>query len=259
MRAHGFIAALGAALLLVVASARAETLDDVFRKANQAYARGDDAAAIAGYESLLGAGVDDPIVAYNLGTAHARQGRYGQAVRFFEQSLRLEPRDSVTLSALDKAKKALGEKLAQKRGEAVVQTRAPLSQAVFARITCDGLSIGLLSCSLLLSLCLFGLRFLRDESTRLALGIAGSLAGLMAAIAGIGLGVKTDWGRPGQRAIVIAEEAVLRDGPDEAASIRFSLAEGTRVRLLSREGAFVEVEAGPEQRGYVQAGDVGEI
>jgi len=239
--------------------ARADSLAGVFARGNRAYAKGDYPAAIAAYDELIEAGVDDPHVSYNLGTAHAKAKHYGQAIRYFEQSLKLEPGDGEVRRSLDKARQALGQKLATKTGEAVVSTRPPMTEALFAAFRVDSLAILLLSAVWLLTGCLFGLRRTHTEALRLGLGILGALSVVTAAVAGVGLGVKTDWGAEGKRAIVIKDEVALRDGPDEGAQSSLILREGTPVRVLHRERSFVEVGVGSDRRGYLPASDVGEI
>lgn len=240
-------------------AARAETLEDVFAAANRASARGDFDAAIMGYEKLREAGVEDPDVSFNLATSHAKAGHYGQAIRFYERALRLDPGDKTTRANLEKARQALGQKLASKTGEATVATRPPLTEAVYAAFSLDTLALGLLCSAWLLTLSLFALDRTRVEALRLGLGILASLSVVLAAISGVGLGVKTDWGAEGARAIVIRDDVPLREGPDEAATSNLRLPEGTPVRTLGRERAFVEVELSSDRRGYLLASDVGEI
>ena len=252
------------ALVLLLSSlwptlTRAETLTNVFEQANRACAKGDFAAAIAGYEQLREAGVDDPDLSYNLGTAHAKAGHYGQAIRYFEHTLTLAPRDPAARKNLEQARQALGQKLASKTGEATVATRPPLTEAMYAAFSVDTLSLSLLSAAWLLTLCLFALGRTRTEALRLGLGILAAVSVAVAAIASFGLGVKTDWGAPGRRAIVIHDDVALREGPDQAAASSLRLREGTQVRSLGRERDFVEVELSGDRRGYLPASDVGEI
>ncbi len=238
---------------------RADSLSQVFARANLACARGQLADAIAGYNELVSAGVDDPDVRYNLATTHALAGEYGQAIRHYERTLVLAPSDVAARHHLEQARQALGQKLARQSGEAVVATRAPLTEAMFSAFRADTLAIALLCAAFLLTLCLFALQRTHTEAARLGLGILGALSMAVAGLSGFGLGVKCDWGAEGHRALVIHDDVPLRDGPDDAAQSSLRLREGTPVRLLSREQRFVEVELPGQRRGYVPATDVGEI
>lgn len=244
---------------LLSARAQAQTLSEVFAQANRAAAKGDLSAAIQGYEQLLESGVDDPDLSFNLATSHAKAGHYAQAIRYFEHALALAPGDDAARRDLEKARQALGQKLATKTGEAVVATRPPLTEALFASFRAQSLALALLCAAWLLTLCLFALDRTRAEAARLSLGIVSALSVVVMAVSGLGLGVKTDWGKPGRRALVIRDEAPLREGPDEHAESSQSLREGTAVRVLSREQGFVEVELAGARRGFLAAADVGEI
>ncbi len=244
---------------LCTAPVQAETLTEVFAQANRAHAKGKFAVAIAGYEQLREAGVDDPDLSFNLARAYAKAAQYGQAIRYYEQALTLAPSDKAARKNLEKARQALGQKLAGKNAEATVATRPPLSEAMFSSFSLDGLALSLLSAAWLLTLCLFALQRTRTEALRLAFGISAALSVAIAGLSSFGLGVKTDWGAPGRRAIVIHDDVALREGPDESAASSVRLREGTQVRSLRRERSFVEVELSGDRRGYLPASDVGEI
>ncbi|MDQ3037282.1 MAG: tetratricopeptide repeat protein, partial [Myxococcota bacterium] len=103
----GRVAAVVAAslvLALATGSARADTLEDVFRAGNDAYFSGEYAAATERYEHLVDLGVRDADVFYNLGMAYARQGRHGRAIAAFERSLRVRSGDAEASRALERSR-----------------------------------------------------------------------------------------------------------------------------------------------------------
>lgn len=255
-----------AALLLFVALAwappppaqAADSLEQVFARGNRAYSQGDYARAIEHYTILIEAGVEDPAVTFNLGSAHASLGRYGEAIRYFERTLRLAPSDEGAQRNLQNARTALAERLAQESGEALLAERPPLVEALFARVRAESLAYALLFSAWLASACGLLLGRTRTESKRLALGITCALSTLLALVSGFGLGVSSDWGRSLARAVVIAPSAVVRDGPDVASPRRGELLEGSLTRVLAYEGAFAHVKSG-DLEGFVLASEVGEI
>jgi len=240
------------------ARALADSLGERFTRGNAAYAKGDYAGAVAEYERVVEAGVDDPDVYFNLANAHGSLGHYGQAIRYFERSLRLRPGDELAEKALAETRTVLGERTAQLTGEAIVAERPPLAEALFSRVTTDALSWGLLVGGWLASLCALALLRVRSEAARLGLGITTGTAALLALVSGFGLGTRMDWGRAEARAIVIAPSAAMRQGPDANAPIMAELPEGTSARVLARDGGYVHVQAGSYE-GYLLAREVGEI
>ncbi|MFT3921238.1 MAG: tetratricopeptide repeat protein [Myxococcales bacterium] len=237
---------------------RADSLSASFARGNRAYAEGRFRDAISEYERVVGAGVEDPDVSFNLAIAYGSLGQYGQAIRYFERSSRLRPGDAAVEKALSETRTALAERTAQLTGEAIVADRPPLAEALFSRLTTDTLAWTLLLGTWLMSLCGLSLLRVRSEGTRLALGIGAAAASLLLALAGLGLGTRLDWGRSEAKAIVIAPAATLREGPDANAAAKSELAEGTPARILSRDGSYVRVQSGPNE-GYLLASEVGEI
>jgi tetratricopeptide (TPR) repeat protein len=125
--------ALCLALLLCAASASAasaEALSDVFRGANEAYFRGDFPAAIQGYQRLVDAGIRDPDVYFNLAMSHAQKLQLGAAILNLERVARLRPGDSEAQAALENARATLGKRLAQAKGEATIEAKPPLADAL---------------------------------------------------------------------------------------------------------------------------------
>jgi tetratricopeptide (TPR) repeat protein len=239
--------------------ARADSLRDTLTRGNAAYARGDYSGAIREYETLLESGVSDASVSYNLAAAYGSQGKYGQAIRYFERALREQPGDDDAERGLKLARDLLGERQAKERGEAIVAERPPLSSAVFAAVSADTLALLLLVSSVLVGGALLLLAFVRAEAPRIGLGIGAAAGLLFALLSGFGLWVKADFGAPGARAVVISEAAQVREGPDGAARLSAELNEGESVRVLAKEGEFARVQLGRGGQGYVLRDAIGEI
>jgi tetratricopeptide (TPR) repeat protein len=240
-------------------TARADSLAETFERGNAAFARGDYAVAIGAYQTLREAGVDDADVSFNRAISHARLGQYGHALQFLEHTLMLAPRDTEASTTLTRVRQALGQRQASVSGEAIVATRPPIIEAIFAKVTASELAATLLLGAWALVICLGALRWLRKEAERLAMGIAAGLSALLAVAGGLGLGAKTDWGAEGRRALVVSEAAPVREGPDEHATLREELPEGARIRTFGRVREFVRVETPSGVSAYMRATDVGEI
>lgn len=255
----GFLLVLLVLLGLLVGSASADSLADLFASGNAAYARGDYSAAISDYETLVESGVMDAAVSYNLGNAHASLGHLGQAIRYFERTLGVSPGDDAAERNLKLARDALGERQAKERGEALVAERPALGQALFAALREDTLAYLLVVSTWIFSLALLALFFVRAEGGRLSLGISASVFALLALISGFGLWAKADFGAPGRRAIVVQDRAALREGPDDGARSAGELSEGESVRVLGKTGRFARVLLAKGGEGFVEAAAVGEI
>lgn len=259
-----------AALLLTLPLARsgkAETLEGVFARGNEAFFDGDYGSAIEAYRGLVEAGIDDPDVHYNAGTAYARNGQLGQAILAFERAARLAPGDASVEQALSQAREAIGRRMAAEQGEATVRTRPPL-QAALVRGVSEGTLVGALW---VFNGLFFGLLITRlfvrpashqdkqQDTRRLALGMGAAVAGLATALAAGALAVKVGVGEPGTPAVVVGRDASLREGPTARAKGRQPAPEGALGWVVQREGDWSLVRLQGGGQGWLQRTEFGTV
>lgn len=260
LRQHVLGAALACALLgLPATRVHAQTLEHIWTAANAAYFRGDIASAAEQYQRLVDAGVQDPDVYVNLALAHARLAHLGKAVLYFERSLWLRPGDAAVEQELAAARTELGKRQAEREGEATMQARPPLAEALVRSFSVDLLAWLVLVLDVLFFATLLLRKFSKNEPQRLGLAVAAPLLALLAITAGAGLAVKTETFREGHAAIVVRDGAELREGPDAAAQVRATAREGDAARLSRGEGGFVHVQLAGGARGWMNAKDLGTI
>jgi tetratricopeptide (TPR) repeat protein len=255
---------LGAACSLVCAVltatlARAESLDGIFSAGNEAFFRGDYAAAAQQYERLEEAGVRDADVSFNLATAYARHGQLGRAVQHFERALWLRPGDDAAEEGLAAARGLLAKRRADRDGEAELRTEPPLADALVRSLSADGLAIATVVLDALLVALLAGWLLVQRTSVRLALGVGAALTALLGGLSTAGLLVKLDVGREGERVVVVREGAELREGPDAQAKTRGPAHEGELARALERDGSYIRVQLERGARGWLDAKDLGHL
>ncbi|TKB24287.1 tetratricopeptide repeat protein [Desulfopila sp. IMCC35006] len=111
MKGRGFHCVISTVLtiLLLATVVFAGTVeDDLFRRGNEAYSRGDYDQAIANYEQLTTTAGYAPAVLYNLANSYAMAGKTGKAILNYERALRLAPADSDIAGNLELIKKEHG-------------------------------------------------------------------------------------------------------------------------------------------------------
>jgi tetratricopeptide (TPR) repeat protein len=254
-----FAFVLAAALVAPACVARADSLQQSFARANAAYFRADYETAAREYRRLIAAGVIDPDVTYNLATAEARRGNYGEAVQLFERTLWLRPGDDDAERGLDAVRSTLGRRRAHARGEAEVEAGPPVGEAIFGGVSADTIALLAVFFELAFFGILAALLFVRRESTRLALGIGAVVTGGALLVAGLGLTVKSGILDDGEPAIVLREGASMREGPDGHAGERHRALEGQRAWVLDRDRGWTRVRVPALGEGWMQSGDVGLI
>ncbi len=238
--------------------ASAQHLGEVFDQGNAAVFAGDLDRAIASYDRLVAAGVDDADVAYNLAVAHGRAGHYGQAIRYFEHSLSLRPGDEEAEQGLAEVRAALGRRQAARDGEALVET-TPFTEAMVRPFSLSAIGWTVLALDVLFFGFLLLFRRTRSENKRLALGIATPVIGVLLSLSAFGLAIKSGALHDGQPAIVLTEDAALREGPDRRAERRAEAREGERANIQIRDGEWVKVRLSGGREGWMGEADVGAI
>jgi len=257
---HALRYALGLllAVTLIPTAASAQDMDALFSSGAQAYIAGDREAAIHTWERLREAGVRDPDLEFNLATAYGETGHLGRAVWHFETALALRPGDDDASAGLEAARTAIGRRLAQVEGEATVQTRPPMGEAVVAPFSERGLAWTAILLNALFFLVLAARRFARRESLRVGLAIAAPLVALLLVADLWGVGIKRGLFEQGQAGIVL-DDAPLSEGPDPRAGARGDAREGERARILDTEGDFVRVRLGGDRHGWITHDHVGSL
>lgn len=236
-----------------------QSLEAVFQRGNEAFFRGDYAGATSAYEDLVESGVDDADVHYNLGVAYARRGALGRAIVSFERALRLRPADPGTRSALEAARAVVARRHAEREGEAVVEAGAPFGEALLPWLSEDDLALGVLVVDFALCAAVLALVFVRREGVRLALGVAVPLLLVVLAVGALSLASRRGMFADGPTAIVVADEAAVREGPRSDATVRGRALEGERAEVLARDGEWARIRMSGRRQGWVRAEDVVEL
>lgn len=231
--------------------AHAQSSEAVFAMANEEFAAENHDRAIAHYSLLLQSGLRDPDIFYNLGCAYGEAKQYGRAIAAFETALSLRPRDSAATAALLQARTLLAKKQAQAHGEASMQLRPPILEAITRIFRESELAIALLILNTLGFALLLARRQLERESARLAAAWAAVLVFGLTAFDATLLLKKRGTFEDGARAIVVVD-TTLRAAPDARAARRANAAEGVNAHILQATGTFALIELDNGARGWTE-------
>jgi tetratricopeptide (TPR) repeat protein len=241
-------------LLALGRPARADLIDEAWRRGNDAYFKGDYPAAVAAYEQIDHQGVVSGDLYYNLGVAYFRQGNLGRAVWSFERAVTLEPDDEDARFNLSQARKLADRRV---RDNIEGAERDALWIRAVSFLT-PGAQTWLF---LVLYLACFALLFLwrraRDAS-RAALGAGAALVGVAAALAGLLLAGRVVLDRL-PFGVVLPDTVAVREGADPNYRTSFSVHAGLRVRLLERDQDWLRIRLANGLEGWVRDQDVGAL
>ena len=219
----------------------------LFEAGNTAYFNGDYAAAVTKYHQLTEDGWSSADLQYDLGTALLAQGKLGESILALERARRLAPNDEDVQANLERARHELVDKVAGAAEEPFATRVASLLPTA----TTGWLFLGawaLLWVGVLLR------RFARGAG--LGLAALGTLATLAV---GALLGVQWYQAERMHEAVVTGATVPAREGPQASSKVSFELHEGTQLRVIDREGAFVRVRLRNGLEGWADAQGVEEI
>ncbi len=243
---------LAAALLPAMAApAFATGAEELFETGNSAYEQGRYEDAAAAYTTILGYGVADPRVFYNLGNASFKMGKLGRAILSYERALRLDPSDQEARDNLEFARGRIRDR--------IPDPEVPYPVALVKSFV-DGWSLDALALIVLvpyLSACgLVGAMTLaRGALRRRLLGYGAAFCGIAALIVGVALGTRIADSRA-EHAIVMNDRADALSGPAVDNTVLFSVHEGTRLDVHNRRGDWLQVTLPNGLTGWVRADQV---
>jgi tetratricopeptide (TPR) repeat protein len=249
------------ALLLQLAAggvARADRLNEAWRRGNDAYLRGDYAGAVAAYQELDRQGLVSADLYFNLGDAYYRQGHVGRAIWAFERASALDPDDDDARYNLVQARKAADRRAHDKIEGA---DRDPLWVRIVTWLgpgteTWIFVAIYLAFFSSLAALRLGRRR--SSEHARALLGAAAAILGAAALLAGALLAGRGYLDRV-PFGVVLPDAVAVKEGADTNYRTSFELHAGLRVRLLDRDQDWLRIRLPNGLEGWVREQDIGRL
>jgi tetratricopeptide (TPR) repeat protein len=239
---------LGTVLLIAAGVASPQSAGvGVYNEANSLYRASRFDEALERYLRAAATGSKDWRLFYNLGNAHFKVGKIGEAIVWYERALKLNPRDEdiiANLSFLNRVKK----------DQEPESQRNPVWEffvGVFSYPTLNELSVAS-SIGLLLLVTLSTWYLWRPDSggAQRWLGL-GVLTGVTLACA-IWLGSRALYEEELRDAVIVVSQATARSGPDETQTKVLVIHEGTKVRIDRFEGEWALVRLATGLGGWMQ-------
>jgi tetratricopeptide (TPR) repeat protein len=251
---HALPSLVLAAALLSAAPARADRLDETWRRGNEAYLHGDYAGAVTAYEELDRRGIVSGDLYFNLGDAYFRKGALGPAIWSFERAVTLDPGDEDARFNLDQARK-----LAASRAQDRV-TGEQHEPAWIRAVTSIGPSL-LTWLFLALYVGAFVALYARRrarEDLRPTLGAITAVLAAGALLTGALLYGRAQLDRT-PFGVVLPDAVSVKEGADPNYRTSFDVHAGLRVRIVERDQDWLRIRLGNGLEGWVRAGDVGKL
>ena len=231
---------------------RAESL---FKQGNEAYSKGDFNAAEKAYRDIVGLGIQNWRVYYNLGNACFRKDQIGDAILFYEKALRLEPQDADARENLRFASLRIRDRIPPDGTPFLI---ALLSRGVnwlnLEQVTRIFLVLYLVAMATLAA-------WITLRRTRWSV-LVGALAGVLllsALTAGGWMALQAQSRNATDEAIVLSEKLEVYSGPGSDNTLLASVHEGTKVRIHARRNQWAQVTLPDGRSGWLLGEALGVI
>jgi tetratricopeptide (TPR) repeat protein len=211
--------------------------------------------AIGHYEDLVKKGYRSYQLYYNLGNSYYRNEDLGKAIYYYELARKLEPDDEDVRINLAIASSKTIDKIDSKENFFISAVKSNLL-STFSTSAWAWLSIFAITLS-----CLLFFVFISSGSIavkRVSLSLSSLL--LIAFLVIYFLGYSAARAKYENKfAIILSKEVRVMNEPTAAASGKFSLHEGTKIRVVERNGDWLLIKLDNGNEGWLRYADVGII
>ncbi len=213
----------------------------VFVDAVRAYKAGDYAAAAAQFESIAETRVNNPDLFYNTGNAYLKSKDLGRAILWYERARKLAPSDPDLKFNLDYAQSLLKDK--KEPGfsfSSILYFWQGLVSLEWLQYTAITLSFGF-----------FIWATVQKARGRQIFSGTGMLIFLLFAGTTLAAGLEYNRIHSDVTAVILAEQAGVRSGTMDNATLLFDLHAGTRVRVLEKKDNYMKIRFAKDKVGWV--------
>jgi tetratricopeptide (TPR) repeat protein len=229
--------------------------NDLPKNAEKAYDSKKYKEAIENYEKLIGDGYKSYQLYFNLGNSYYRNNELGKAIYYYELARKAEPNDEDVRINLGIASAKTIDKIDSKENFFISAVKTNLLSS-FSTYTWAWLTIISLAGSALLF-------FLFVNSGSL---IIKRISFLLSCVLIISFFVTYFLGYSAVKAryenkfaIVLTKEIRIMNEPTAMAKVKFSLHEGTKIRVVENNGDWLLIKLDNGNEGWVKVNDVGII
>jgi tetratricopeptide (TPR) repeat protein len=231
------------------------SVDDLMKKANDLYVKGQFEEAIKLYESIAQEGYEGTSLFYNLGNAYYRTGKIGYAILYYEKAVKLSPDDEDVQHNLQLAKLNLKDK---------IETLPPfflfrIWESVLSSLSSEGWTI-LSYILFLIILFTLGFYFFAKNIAQQRIAFYSFVISIVLFLTSVGLLiVKLNQESNLKYGIVLETSLTAKSSPDPQGKDAFIVHEGLKVRIEDKVDKWVKIRLDDGQVGWVENFSIGII
>jgi hypothetical protein len=214
-------------------------------EANQLYEAGQFVEAVATYQALVDAGVEDGTLYYNLGNAYFKAGDLGRAILNYRRAQALLPRDPDVTANLQLARAQTTDRLEVEDGGALVSfvRRVLVEWTMLDEAAAITLALWVLLCALVVAAILW-------PRGRQGLSYAIAIVAAIWVLGMLSVGIRVSEIHGSSPAVVVTQSVEVHSGPGMDYLAEFSLHAGAEVRVLEQRGGWVRIALPGDLQGW---------
>ena len=225
------------------------------KEANDFYLKGDYTAAAKHYEEIIINQGVAPELYYNLGNAYYKANEVGRSILNYERALRLSPGFDDAEYNLELAQSKVVDNIVQTPSFFVGRWIGNLIKLMTSNQWITLSFVIFIFCLISTFIFVFGsTRQMRRISFYVAIVFLG-----ISIFAVIFSGVRKDQMINHHEAIVMTGLITVKSSPDKSGTDLFQLHEGTKVKVKSELGSWIEIKLGNGSVGWVESGQIEKI
>ncbi len=238
-------------LMVSPAGSRAQTVEDLFARGNEAYRAGKFQDAKTEYQTIINQGLVRPEVYFNLGNAYYRQGAMAKAILAYERAHRLAPGDPDVEHNLRLANLRIIDRIDPVPELFLISWIRTATNLVPLPVT---VRIVLVSWIVLFTSLALGYAVRERFAARIARWtIPASL--VVVVFFGVILGIQVVRFDDRNEAIVMSRVVTAKNSPDPQSVDAFVLHEGLKVKLGDQVAEWVKITLADGKVGWINSGD----
>ncbi len=233
----------------------AESVEQLFNKANNYYKVKKYIDAIATYNEILKQGNESYIVYYNLGNTYYKNGNFGYAILYFEKALKLSPGDediihniAIVSSKLKDKVEIVPKLFIFNWWEALISIFSPDAWTIVT-------SIFFIMILLAITLFFFSRTFILNRIAFFC-GIIFIFLFFISFILTIG---KIESAKGSNYGVLINNVANVKSSPDENGKVTFIIHEGLKVKIEDEIDNWYKIRLTDGKLGWIEKEDIGII
>jgi tetratricopeptide (TPR) repeat protein len=221
--------------------------------ANDLYQKGDYAGAVENYLKLVVAGVDNPVLHYNLGNSYFKTGQLGLAIAMYNRALRLDPRNDDIKANLTFAKQFMVDKVDPTAENPIWRW----CKSAVLNYTANEWTVLTSILFVITVLILTYMIWARDR--RFSAKTVVSVAIVVFIVCGVCTGVNVHLSYNSPRGAIVVPEVSIKAGPGEDFGEQFIAHEGLTFNILKQESGWYHGIFDNRLKGWIRISDAVKI